>query len=717
MNDSAYLNLPWKPHGRSTAGVDCVGLAWLWLTREMNLPLPPPKPAAPLSSPIFSQYAPRLSDLHRGDIILFSSTPSTPSTSSISSTPSTPSTPRVTHVAIALDSTPRLLHIIHGAESRIENGFTLLRRCGLSPVAAIPASDSQALAAALADPRLGDAVSLILLAVSFALSFASGFLSPATADEITALSGKYGKNSVGLETASNPELPLPDILGGITVAGNSVYQQTPDKDALVDNDPPQAWCQIVVLNSGPSVYIDTGDGFQINGVNYQDKSFFSGSNHGVYLNPAQTKAEAWTGTIGTDTLVPSVTIYPGDYDITVPVDIRAQYDRSFPVYGLSGCSYLAFRFINSENFSRPNFTIRVHGRYCRTFSAAGFTTTAVANESLAGADGTKVRFKLATSDIAAVSAVTVNGTAYSRISASTQTGNLYHLNATKGFIEFITAPANAATILVSYTYYPREFTRNPASHIVYLLTEPRRGKAFSADRIDWAAAVVARDYYDEEITWVNSNGSTTGPRYETNYALDQSRPVQDHLQAILDACQSILFLSGGKFILRPIKSEASVFSFNSTNILVDSDGKSTFSATLVDRSGKANRLKVTFYSDENLNAETEVIADDEANQAERSGRGGDNGISEATLKLPAVTTFPQAERLALSTLAENVGSNWRYSWRTTVKALALQPGDVVDVTHGTLPTITRYLRITSLTHDENDYLAIEATEYVPAAYL
>ena len=44
---------------------------------------------------------------------------------------------------------------------------------------------------------------------------------------------------------------------------------------------------------------------------------------------------------------------------------------------------------------------------------------------------------------------TVDATSYSAISAAAQTGNVYHLNKLKGYVEFLSAPASGAAILIS----------------------------------------------------------------------------------------------------------------------------------------------------------------------------------------------------------------------------------------------------------------------------
>ncbi len=641
--------------------------------------------------------------LKRGDAVFFRHRPSQ----------------KIRHVAIYLGD-GRLLTTVAGAGSRIENGWVLLRRLGFDPVATIVADDADRLARALADPELGW-VTVALLALSFALSYAVSYLSSSAttsatdATTATTVSGKYSANTGGLATSKTAEIPLPDILGAVVVAGNCVYQQLPVKDHATSNSPPQAWNQVIVLESGPSQSLDYTS-LQVNGLSYQDTSFHAGSNlAGIYVNP-NNPDQAVIGNISGDTYVPSVTLYHGSYGIDVAVDPRAGGDRSFPVYGFSGCSYLVFRLFDSSAFASFNVTIRVKGRRCRQFDEDGFLRTSVSSEHLTGANGSKVRFKMAGTDIDAVSAITVNGTPYAAMALGSQTGNVYHLNKTKGFVEFMTAPANAATILISYTYFTRVFTQNPALHVVYLLTEPRRGKAFSEDRIDWAAAVAARDYYNEEVSWTDTSGVASGRRYQTNYSIDTKKTVQDHLQVLLDACHSSLLLVAGKFILTPINDGDSVFSFDTSNILVDSSNNSTFKASLQDRASKANRVKLSYYSEDTLNSQTDVIADDEANQAARAGRAGDGGIVETDLTFYAVTNYPQAARLAETLVREYVNSNWLWTWKTNIQGLALMPGDLVDVTHPSVTGAGKKMRIESLEYDENDLLAITASEYVESAY-
>lgn len=692
--DFIYCGIPYEREGRTREGADCVGLALLFLREEMELQVDcsvgaKGEDCEKLLSPFIG------ATVERGDVIFFRDVRKTH---------------QIAHVAVHLGE-GKLLHTLGGCDSRIDNGFKLLGRLGLLPAGIVKWRDAEKLCRALNDPKLGEATAVILFFVGLALSAAAALLAP----KLPRFGNKGGRYSdLGLVTQASPEVALADHLGKVTTAGNSIYQQVGAKGETVSDMTLQRVCKLVVLGSGPYQEIDYGTGLRINGVGWADMHWKNGSNlDGFKIDPAQTEAEAMNGSIMGDTYVPSVSLYTGAYGITVPVDVRAHYDRDFPIYGLSGCSYLAFRMINGNKFGTFNVTCRVKGRKCRTFTSAGFTKTTVTGESLTGADGAKVRFKLAFEDIYSVSSVTVNGTPYAEISASAQTGNVYQLNKTKGFVEFITAPAAAATITITYQYYVRAWTENPAIQCVYLLTENGRGMGFDESRVNWTAASAYRDHCDEDVTWNSAQGVVTEDRFKTGYALDFRKPIQEHLKALLDASNGLLFLSDGKFVLKARKDEASVFSFTQSNILADS-----FSSEMLDRTGRPNRVKILHQSEDSLNSETEVVADDPVDQRARSSRAGNNGVVEENLKFPAVVTGSQAERLAVQWVRESVSRRWQVELTTTVKGLALEPGDIIDVTHSSQPSwAAKEFRIDELNHDDDDRLVVTASEHVERAFV
>lgn len=705
--DFIYENLPWRAGGRTREGLDCAGLALLFLREEFGLDVTAPdttQPACIDLEPALQAVAIRRGEmLQRGDLLFFRYR----------------TTGKITHVAVMLDGS-RVLHIVHGCPSRIDADMRLCHRLGLRLAYAVKPADAPALAGVLHSAALGDASTIVLLVISIALSAISYAIAP----KLSRQGNRYGRYGFdALVTKNSPEQPLPDLLGSVVVAGNSPYTQQREQSASATATSQKA-NKIVVLASAPSEEIDYQTGLKINGMGWNDAYFFSGSAFtGNYINPTQTKDEAVSGTILGDSNAPSISLYEGDYGLTVPVDIRASYDREFPVYGLSGCTYLVFRLVDSTKYQNFNVTCRVKCRKCRTFDENGFVVTTVTTsmfntlfQQTATGDGWRYYLRngsVPQQDIKAVRDVEVFGVAHTEMSASNQSGNVYSINYTKGYIELLTQPNVLGSTTLEFDYYVREWSQNPAMQLVYLLTEKGRGLGLPESAIDWDAAVAFRDYCDEEITYQSANGEVTGPRWRSDYAIDFRKPIQEHIQAILDASHAVLFVSGGKWVMKAISAESSVFDFTTSNIL-----EGSFSSEMIDRAERANRVKLLFHSEEAHNAETEVIVDHAADQAARAPRAGNNGVVDANLKLAAVTNPAQAERLAMTFLEEEVSSRFRATWKTTIKGLALQNGDVVTITHPSRPSWTaRPFRIEEVNHDAEDRLEITAVDYTPGAYL
>lgn len=691
---SSYLDLPWRVGGDTRDGLDCRGLAILWL-REHGVALASPpshQPGDEVAERILTEELAFVREPQVGDVCFFRDR-----------------TGKVRHVGVWTER--GLLHQLGQHRTRVDRTLELARRVGFTFAGALPPERAEALAAALSDRRLGDPFTVFLFVASIALSAASAFLMPKPKlGQFRNEGGRYGFDN--LATQTNPQLPLPDILGAVTVAGNSPYQSLIDKSQPATDPSQQAANKIVILGSGPfTAFSHDSAVVKINGRDYRDTYWHPS---GIALDPAQSKAEAVDGTIGGEGGRSSISNYLGTYGITVPVDVRAQYDRNFPLYGFNGCAYQVMRLIDSQKFQSFNLTCTPEGRKLRTFDASGFVTATSTTEAVGAGDGTTVRFKLDYEDVETVASVTVGGVTYTAMSADQPTGSVYKLNATKGYLEFPTAPAAAAVVVATYDYFVRAWTQNPAAQAVALLTEAGdRGKAFPEAKIDWAAAVAARDHNDVQLLWQDCGGQVVEVRHTSNYAVDYRKPVQDHLRAVLDAGYAYFFVSNGRFVIKPRGAGTSVFSFTSANIVAGS-----FSAEQLDRSGLANRVKVNFRPLATFNAEASVSREDEDDQLARVGFGNSEGVAEETLQMLAVDRETHAARLAETVLRENVRTGWVVELKTTVKGLAIEPGDIVDVTHPAKPNwSSKLFRVEEIELDEQDRLKLRLSEYLASCYI
>jgi len=349
FTDESFVGVPFRKYGRTFQAADCVGIVWLYLRHALKSDIELPdrnldtKPdQAELESLI---NKPTWNE--RGDVIFFRHK----------------KTGKITHLAVALGN-GRLLHST-GNASRIDDGPKLIERLGYKPVGAIASNDAARLQRAIQCAEIGDPVTwtvVMLLVISIALSAASYAMSPKP--KLNGRRNQKGAYSYDSQfTAVSSELPLPDILGRVHIAGNAIYTTLQDKTEDIVTPASVRMNRMIVYSSGPAEGIDwEGFNIRVNGLHYDNRWWYkqtvqSIERHGWAINPAQTKDEAVNGTFDTGLTVgipplpdvytnqPSLSLYTGAHDKDVPVDIRASYDRNMPVYGLSGCCYIVARFM------------------------------------------------------------------------------------------------------------------------------------------------------------------------------------------------------------------------------------------------------------------------------------------------------------------------------------------------------------------------------------
>lgn len=688
-SDRDFESIPLLKGGRTWKGADCAGVTWLWLEREMGFKTPPPATEARDVEPVLqrAKWKRSVDGLARGDVLFFRKGK------------------RIRHCAVYLgDNKILTVHL----RPVIVNGFALLERLNFEFAGAIGPQEAEVICEALASRALGDPWSIAAsIAISLILSAASYALTPKPKmGDFRNQSGRYSFQP--LQTVSNPEIPLPLILGQATVAGNAIFQSPLDKSLAVTTPANQKVTKVVVWCSGNATDFAN---LRVNGINGSSSLFGTGGPGNGMQVAAQNKTEAWDCTIG-GTVHSNYNVYFGASAAIPPVDVRASFDRFMPVYGLIGCTYSVFRFVDSTKFNTLNTTATMRGPDFRNFNSSGFIRYTTP-DNMTGT-GSQTQFKLLFDDIDKMNSVTVGGVPYTELSESNLAGNVYHLNKTKGIITFLTAPGAAVAINTNYDGFQRQWANDPVTHAIFLLTDRRRGKGWDESRINWPAAVAAKSYCDTVLTWASGEGLITSNRFICSYVMDFRKPIQDHLREILNTFYGYLVLSEGKVKIMARSAGASVYSFDESKILEDPE----FRSRLLDRSSRANRVRVFYHSDVTLNAETEAVRDDALDQADREPRIGNDGVVEEQLKFLGVVTQSQAERLGEQILRENVGSKWGVEFGTNWQGLPLEPGDIIDVTHSSQPDwAAKLFRIESIGLDERDRPMIAASEYVASAYI
>lgn len=713
---SAQLNrlrqIRWQPNGRGPDVADCVGFVLLYCA-EVGIPLPeqpvgntPAGEARAACTPALrALLEPMPASLFeaRGHAVFFANAQGT-----------------LMHVGVVTPDA-RLMHCTYGGV-RLDKSTALLDRVGLHAVGCVPLGDTARLGQLLAVPSLNDPVSIIMAVIAVVSLILSIVLMPNLA-AYGSTRGRYGFD--GLVTQNTAEVPLPDVLGRVWLAGNIVYQALTDKTGEVTDPAEQKTVSVVIFCAGPVTEFKEV-ALRINGNAYDANVWYSktvsGSTvTGFYFATAAsellTRADSWDCTILGYTDRPNLIVrdaqtIQGARPWVVALDRRVYYDRAFPLYGFNGCAHAVFRLVDSRKFSQFNVTALIKGRAVRTFDENGFITATASAETTGSAWNGSRQYAIAVNpDIIEMTALTVDGDPYDEMDATHQTGDVYRLNRDVGYAELLTPPPTSSVVLLTYTYYVQAWTTNPAAHLVWLLTAAKYGLGQPASKLDWPSFDEAQQYFAESITTPTPLGSVTGARWATNYTVDRRRPALDHLQVLLDACTSVLLLSDGRLKLKPIRNSASVYAFDADSILAG-----TFKVQFLDRADSANRIKVVFNDVDNFSAQTAVIAEDVADQEARTEEGNE-GVVEKSIHFPAVTGWAQAYRLGQQRLAMELGRSWTVEFTTNLLGLALEPGDTIDLTHPAMPTWAGELaRVDEIDHDELGRLVVRASQYVELPY-
>lgn len=258
------------------------------------------------------------------------------------------------------------------------------------------------------------------------------------------------------------------------------------------------------------------------------------------------------------------------------------------------------------------------------------------------------------------------------------------------------------------------WSNNPAECLRDFMTDTYNGVGISEAEIDDESFGSAAEHCDELIT--NNNGDLER-RYIFNYAIDSRRPAIDIINTILQSFGAFLVQSQGKYILKVRQADAAVMSFDDgVNGANDNILSGSFGYSEISKDDDPNRIRFQYVDPEQNWTRVFAQAEDKIDQDYRATLEGGNGVVTQEIASMAVTRFTQASRLALMTLKEKKFTPVTVVFKTNIKALPLDAGDVVNLSHALPNWTNKPFRIIQIRQMADDTMEIQAIEYNASIY-
>ena len=259
-------------------------------------------------------------------------------------------------------------------------------------------------------------------------------------------------------------------------------------------------------------------------------------------------------------------------------------------------------------------------------------------------------------------------------------------------------PNLAAIIQGRKVYDPRTtltaYSDNPALALADFIESTSYGMARD---VNWASVETAADFCDETVG--------TEKRRLIGLVLDNVSPTRQWLEALRTYAGCWIGVEGSEIRLIPDTPGSSVMSFTDANIVAGS-------LKLKKRGVQQVPTLVEIrYTDTTLTPWAERPA--VARQA-----GVDEGTTprrESQVSLPGVQRYSQAYREAIERLNKLTLSDLEADFVAFDEALAVQVGDIVDVTHS-IGLSAKLMRVLAIRADSPGRWRISASEYDPGAY-
>lgn len=252
-----------------------------------------------------------------------------------------------------------------------------------------------------------------------------------------------------------------------------------------------------------------------------------------------------------------------------------------------------------------------------------------------------------------------------------------------------------------------EYSENPAWIIRDFLTNTRygTGRWITEDLLDDNSFIEVANYCDEEIEYIDENGSKQKcPRYRLNIILDSQKQPIEHLSSMLAVFGG--FITFGNLIsLKIEKAETPVYDFDDDTIVKDS--MSIGQTSLEDT---PNRYKIGYFDPNQLWTEVKVVVEDLELQEEQEGR-----ITEKVVTLAGCTSQNQALRIGRLYRDLNKVCSLTCSFSVATQGMMLECGDVITVTYGGIFTKMPF-RITEIQETNSGVYQLTCRQYNASIY-
>lgn len=271
--------------------------------------------------------------------------------------------------------------------------------------------------------------------------------------------------------------------------------------------------------------------------------------------------------------------------------------------------------------------------------------------------------------------------------------------------KFTGVPSITVVAKGRHTYDPRSgltaYSNNTALVVRDFLTSRRYGLGLDSSQID-------DDFIIDAANWYESQANP----YTFNGVIADRQAFLDNIGDILLNGRADIIWSAGKYKLLVRKYDTPVMSFDEDEIVEDS-----FTIAVPGLADTPNRVVVTYPDEANVSDTDDLGWTSTEKTIEDSNAVllYDNEERDLEMSLIGTTNETQATLLATYNL-ERAGLNKTFSFTVHPRALALEPGDMIQVTH-TLPGWTdRPVRVVDINISQDGLVGLTVIEEDVALY-